>query len=123
VQWAARMAANNKRWREKHAAACLARVRAWQAANPDKVRLSNIRHSARRRSAPGNGLKLSEWRAVLTVFGHACAYCLRTGVKLEQEHVIALALGGAHEEVNIVPACRACNTRKGARPVWVMAAS
>jgi 5-methylcytosine-specific restriction endonuclease McrA len=57
----------------------------------------------------------ADWRAVLEDFNHACAYCLTTGVLLEQEHMTPLSRGGSHTRTNIVPACGPCNRSKGTR--------
>lgn len=31
------------------------------------------------------------------------------------DHIIPLALGGPHHDLNLIPACRPCNETKGAR--------
>ena len=79
--------------------------------------------SARRRMATEavSSLTPHEWKTILEVFSHACAYCLRTDRKLSQDHVIAVSRGGGHTVENVVPACMPCNQRKCARPVWSMA--
>ena len=61
------------------------------------------------------------WRAILDVFDHRCAYCLKAGVKLTQDHVVAVVRGGQHTADNIVPACAPCNSRKRDRPIFLMA--
>lgn len=105
---------------------------AWKAANanrlvqyrrrggqkhPDKVRAFCQARRARVAGAPGR-FGVADWRVILDVFGHRCAYCLRSDVKLTQDHVVALSRGGEHDASNIVPACSSCNTRKGDRPIW-----
>jgi 5-methylcytosine-specific restriction endonuclease McrA len=62
-----------------------------------------------------------EWAEILEVHDRRCAYCLRRHDALQQDHVIALANGGAHAADNIVPACPKCNRRKSAAPVFLMA--
>lgn len=60
-------------------------------------------------------LTAAEWQEILDAHGHACRYCGRTDLPLTQDHVIPLKRGGSHSKENIVPACRPCNSRKGAR--------
>jgi 5-methylcytosine-specific restriction endonuclease McrA len=126
-----------------------ARYKAWALANPEhrrdyvhqwyldnqeseleRARINRKLHpewsqnnSARRRMAVEavGSLTPQEWKTILDVFGHACAYCLRTDRKLSQDHVIGVSRGGDHTAENVVPACMPCNQRKCARPVWSMA--
>jgi 5-methylcytosine-specific restriction endonuclease McrA len=50
---------------------------------------------------------------VLLKWQHACAYCGVSGVPLELDHVVPRSRGGSDRESNRVPACHACNQRKG----------
>lgn len=67
------------------------------------------RRRRRRYTIPG-----SVWATILGTFGHRCAYCGVSGVPLEREHRVPIARGGSQSPDNIVPACRPCNSRKGA---------
>lgn len=91
----------------------LARARKYKQANREKYRLWQ---AARRAKLKGisSGLTAEQWQAVKRAYGFRCAYC-KKGKSLEMDHVIALAMGGEHSIQNIVPACRSCNSRKGAR--------
>ena len=42
-----------------------------------------------------------------------CAYCHKTGVPLEVEHIVPRARGGSHRISNLTLACEPCNTKKG----------
>jgi 5-methylcytosine-specific restriction endonuclease McrA len=97
----------------------LAATRAWRRAHPEFDRNKSRR---RRALKAGTAAELTgeEWLAILEYFNHACAYCLRADLPLQQEHVIALARGGEHIAENVVPACGHCNARKRAKPVFVM---
>lgn len=53
------------------------------------------------------------WRFTQEVFRHGCAYCLRTGERLQRDHVIPLSRGGLDVPTNVVPACASCNAAKG----------
>lgn len=59
-------------------------------------------------------LTVEEWLAVLAAYKYTCAYCRGTGA-LSLDHVVPLSGGGATTLRNVVPACRTCNSRKGAR--------
>lgn len=62
-------------------------------------------------------LSIEEWLALLAAYKYRCAYCRGTGA-LSLDHVVPLSRGGATTLRNVVPACRTCNSRKGARR-WV----
>lgn len=55
------------------------------------------------------------WNYLLAKWGHRCAYCGATGVRLEQEHLIPRSRGGSDRITNLTIACRPCNERKGSR--------
>jgi 5-methylcytosine-specific restriction endonuclease McrA len=58
---------------------------------------------------PYRGVSLSR-RAVFARDRHICQYC---GSRAESiDHVIPRSRGGEHTWVNVVAACRSCNTRK-----------
>ena len=42
-----------------------------------------------------------------------CAYCGKSDVKFEVEHIIPKALGGSNRVGNLTLACHSCNTKKG----------
>jgi 5-methylcytosine-specific restriction endonuclease McrA len=74
--------------------------------------------SARRRAQKAgallNDLTNAQWREIQAAYGYRCAYCGAKPKKLEQEHIQPLSKGGNHTVANVVPACAACNRRKGA---------
>jgi hypothetical protein len=82
-------------------------------ANPQKF-LDRIH---RRRGLLREGsVSAEDWKAILARYRNRCAYCRRGAVKLGQDHVRPLTRGGPHNPGNVVPCCRACNTRKNDRP-------
>jgi hypothetical protein len=52
---------------------------------------------------------------VLEKFHHRCAYCKKTTVPLELDHVLPWSRGGSNRVSNLVLACHPCNTEKGNR--------
>jgi len=63
--------------------------------------------------APIPGLKPEAWTAFKAIYDHRCYYCGAKGLKLQIEHRVPLARGGANDLDNIIPACAPCNLRKG----------
>jgi 5-methylcytosine-specific restriction endonuclease McrA len=108
-------------WRAANPEKARACDRAWYDANPDKVRARKHRRRARLKDGVSPGVTPSEWRTILKQCGHACRYCGATGVRLTRDHVVAIAAGGRDEPGNLVPACKSCNSAKGARElvVWL----
>lgn len=50
---------------------------------------------------------------VLEKWGRKCAYCGKTDVPLEVEHIVPRARGGGHRVSNLTLACEPCNKQKG----------
>ena len=71
-------------------------------------------HKRRLLLAEADGVTADEWQVILKHFNNACAYCGATSA-LEQDHVVAVSTGGKHVMHNIVPACKSCNSSKGAK--------
>ena len=72
------------------------------------------RRRARMANAPRNDLTATQWQQILDYYDYRCAYCLRSGIRLQQEHMNPIARGGEHSVSNVVPACGECNAKKGA---------
>jgi 5-methylcytosine-specific restriction endonuclease McrA len=86
----------------------------WRKKRKLKQRIQNKLDNHRRRA--GGRFSVRQWNKKLEEFDHKCAYCGEPpaeGKTLEVEHMIPISRGGAHDESNIVPACRKCNAQKG----------
>lgn len=85
----------------------------WQKANPNKVR-----DAGRRRRARKSGVTVGpvDGAAIYELYNHTCIYCGATE-DLALDHIVALDVGGAHCEDNLVVACRRCNSSKRTRPL------
>lgn len=104
-------------WRERTREERRAVFRAWEKANPEKVRLRSRNSSARRRVVIGSPDPVN-YERVLDEHGMTCHICsggIPTVADLHFDHVIPLARGGRHTPANIRPAHRTCNLRKGAK--------
>jgi 5-methylcytosine-specific restriction endonuclease McrA len=68
---------------------------------------------ARQFGVPVIDLTNEEWQLILVAFEYHCAYCGIQPAQLTQDHIVPLSKGGSHTKSNILPACNACNQRKG----------
>lgn len=59
-------------------------------------------------------LTAQQWQMVLAVHLWSCAYC-GSQENLSVDHVRPISRGGQHNVLNVVPACRRCNSKKGNR--------
>lgn len=82
--------------------------------HPELFRHYKAIRKARERGAAGSHTH-DEWQAKLREHDFACAYCGRRDRPLCRDHVVPIARGGTNVIANIVPACRPCNSKKGAR--------
>jgi hypothetical protein len=57
------------------------------------------------------GYEVKEY--LLDKWGRKCAYCGKTDVPLEVEHIVPKSRGGTDRVSNLTIACRACNVKKG----------
>ncbi len=106
-----------KKYQEQHREICNRQRRKWYANNRHKIKAWDAQRKAKLRSGRFGVLTPSDWLDILQQFGNACAYCRRPfGIRLKatMDHVLPLSLGGLHTKENVVPACRSCNSRKGA---------
>lgn len=95
----------------------VARSLAWARAHPDKRQVISSRYRANKATAPFNDFTSDQWSEMKAAYDYRCAYCERQMARLTQDHIIPLSKGGPHTASNIVPACRRCNSKKGARGV------
>jgi 5-methylcytosine-specific restriction endonuclease McrA len=105
------LAAYLRQWHTQHKAAS----RVWYQNRPEE---RVVRRQSQRADSAGvtvNALNGEEWKWLLDVYGQRCAYCGKRIKNLTPDHVTPLAQGGHNALSNIVPACQACNVRKGAR--------
>jgi 5-methylcytosine-specific restriction endonuclease McrA len=112
-----RVKASFTTWLENHPEAMPAAQRRYRQANADKVNAKNQTQRARRINAPVNDFTAQQWIAMKEAYQHRCAYCGKKQRRLTQDHIQPLSKGGSHTYSNIVPACKSCNSKKGAGAV------
>jgi 5-methylcytosine-specific restriction endonuclease McrA len=59
------------------------------------------------------GYEMREY--LLEKWGRKCAYCGRTGLPLQVEHIVPKSRGGSNRASNLTLSCQACNREKGSR--------
>jgi 5-methylcytosine-specific restriction endonuclease McrA len=59
------------------------------------------------------GYEIREY--LLEKWGRKCAYCGRTGMPLQVEHIVPKSRGGSKRVSNLTLSCQACNLEKGSR--------
>lgn len=85
-------------------------AKAWREANPERKRhLDNLRRA--RKAGNGGSHTLKQRREKFELLGNVCMYC-GEDKKLTVDHKIPLVRGGTDDILNIVPACRSCNSKK-----------
>lgn len=90
----------------------LANVKAWQAANPEKVRGYKLRNKHKRRAREGGFTQRDITRMFARQRGECaiCATSIRDGYHVD--HVIALTRGGTNWCGNLQLLCASCNQHK-----------
>lgn len=93
--------------------------------NRTKKKHTDFIGGQKRRGEVDPQLSHQEWKECVIFFGGECAYCgatPRKGQRLTRDHLHPVSEGGATTQDNIVPACRSCNSSKGAEDFkdWFM---
>jgi len=106
--------ANNAAWNAANREKRLGYVRAYQERNPEIGKVAQQRRRARKLDTD-DSLTHAQWLTILDEFRHSCAYCLRSEIPMQQEHMTPLARGGKHDRFNVIPSCGPCNYKKHTR--------
>lgn len=123
---AAKRKANLERTRENeraryaaNAEAICARKAAWRKANPEVMKLHKQRRRARLLDARSPGVTADQWRVICERCQNVedettCVYCDKA-CAVTIDHVVPIFRGGLDESDNVLPACKSCNSSKGAK--------
>lgn len=84
----------------------------------EKKRFTNQRYKARKRNALGSHTLL-EWLDMKLKYNNMCLCCKRfePEIKLTEDHIVPLSLGGTDCIDNIQPLCLSCNIRKHTKDI------
>ena len=107
--------ARRKAYKQAHREHIKLWMRAYKRRRPELTQMESQRRRALLAEVESS-LTAQQWSAIKAAYGHRCAYCGRSGIKLTQDHVVPLSKRGPHSAANVVPACGPCNYRKGAKP-------
>ena len=86
--------------------------RSWARRNPEKNYARVARYRARKHGATVSTLTAAEWEWLKSEYGNLCVWCELPVAELTQDHIRPLSQGGWHHWLNVVPACRSCNSSK-----------
>jgi 5-methylcytosine-specific restriction endonuclease McrA len=78
-------------------------------------RMARRRRRARENGAVGGSWRWSDFMRIARKFNYCCACCGIKPTQLDPDHVLPLSRGGYDSPTNLLPACVACNSSKGAR--------
>lgn len=111
-------AERSRQWRIKNPGATLA-IKAWRERHPDVVREYSLKRRSLLTGAPGFA-SAAQIAARVEFYGGRCWLC--GGEANSIDHVIPVSRGGSNWPSNLRPACRHCNSAKGAKMVYVRTA-
>lgn len=110
--------AKNRDWYRRNKVKRRAAAKKWEEANKERSNFLHNRKSTKRRTLLDltvNTLSFEQWNNIKAAYRNRCAYCGKRFQRLTKDHVIPISKGGEHTPENIVPACKSCNSKKGAR--------
>lgn len=100
-------------------------VRAWFRRHPHASAIAASKYRIRLVQSEDT-LTRDQVEETLEFFDHRCGYCLvdlRALPKWQRtlDHILPLVRGGSNTQENIIPCCKACNSRKKDRHIALMA--
>lgn len=111
IKYRERISEYNSSYRKQHRAEASAVARAWERANPERVR--EIKHRRRSRKYANAVFRVTP-KFLLKLYRSTCIHC-GSSSEITADHVIPIAKGGTHGEGNLMPLCRSCNSSKSDR--------
>lgn len=102
------------RWIQNNPIANKLAKRKWRQENKELVAFHSRRRNARKRGADGSHT-LVEWNYLKEKYNYTCLCCGKKEpeIKLTEDHIVPLFVGGSDYIDNIQPLCVSCNAKKG----------
>lgn len=110
------LCAMSKRWREKSKDRIKEYNKQYVQSHKDYFVQAVHKRNARIQQLPAT-LTQQEWEEAKAEFNYKCAYCGQPTDRLTQDHVIPVSKGGGYTKINIIPACKSCNSSKHTTPL------
>jgi 5-methylcytosine-specific restriction endonuclease McrA len=104
-------------YRLKNIARIKMAARTWRMANAALLKESGAKRRAQKKNVAIHDLTVRQWEKIKAHYNNRCVYCGRKMKHLTQDHLTPISQQGNHTLSNVVPACRACNSRKKDRNV------
>lgn len=89
--------------------------RCWNRTNMERLRTYSHKRRAALKGIDSPGVPASVFRKQCQEREYRCSYCFVQTSRLQREHVVPLARGGRDAPDNVIPACKTCNSSKGAK--------
>jgi hypothetical protein len=108
----------HEKWNKDNSALHVRLVNLWRLLNPDKY-FAQKRNRRARLKGSGGHVTAQEWRDLKAKYDHTCLCCGKREpeIRLTQDHVKPLAIGGEHVIGNIQPLCLSCNSKKHTKTI------
>lgn len=104
---------NGRKYYEEHSEKRKAYARKYKTENPEKCSILGQKRRAKKLLLLSTFTN-EQWEKAKSYFENKCCYCGRE-LPLTQEHWIPVSKGGNYDALNIIPACKHCNSSKGNR--------
>jgi len=83
----------------------------YHGAGKERIIAIGKRREAKKKNAVAT-LTPEQWLDTLDSFDNCCVYCGEKLVNVQQDHVIPVSAGGGYTKLNMLPACKSCNSSK-----------
>lgn len=127
--WSLRNPDRKRRMGQEHYRRNIVARRAYEATparrayHRENAAVQNGKRRAARLGTRSERITAADWRVLKESYLGLCIYCLCRPPRLTMDHLDALSRGGDHSLHNTAPACRSCNSAKGAKSILLFLAT
>lgn len=108
------LAEKSRIYTKEHLEEVLKRSKEYARSHSKQMLSYRQKRRAKKANAPICDFTAEQWQIMKEHYKYTCIYCDKEFQRLTQDHITPISKGGNHTFSNIVPACRKCNSRKGA---------